>query len=271
MQVDLFNNTLLSRAKRQIGQISTRGYEMATRERNMERMQKYFSSEEDFKNYRNYIRALIKEGRHYDTLGFARSDSLFDVESLGIANNGQNFMMIADFSYSLDYIMHRLCGCKLEDIRAIKDYDRISKAVMNYDIDSISDIPLARLISASDKVEKYLVDIVKRSNSMDIVEEDKLSWVAYTFYKDIISLAGYIKFYTTVVVCDSFLNLFGKKGVIRSTSFSKIAATVDQRFDDIITIHDTENAQIEDYDIVYRSYGAYEYLGEVITLNEFSR
>lgn len=42
-------------------------------------------------------------------------------------------------------------------------------------------------------------------------------------------------------------------------------------FNDVVRIHDTSDGKIEDYDVVYRTYCPYEYFGEVITKDEFSR
>jgi len=262
---------LAKRTHRQIKQITTRKYQVAKGYRDLDGMRRYFASEGQFRAYQKNIQSLIHAGRHYDHIADAMCDSLFDVEVLGISNNGQAYMMVADYGDCLDYILHRLCGCKLRDIRKIEDYSLISRAILGNDLRDAGDIPLSRLLFASSELKQYFAALTDKGADSFSGHDDQVSWVAYKFYSEVLSLLGFIKFYTTVVVCNSFLGTFGRKGIIRSTSYSKIAATVSGIFDEVVTIHDLDNPNIEDYKVVYRTFRPYEYLGEVITKNEFSR
>lgn len=271
MQVDLFDDVLVGRTKRQIKQIATRGYKIDKRHRTLEGIRPYCRDEHHYRLYKEYFMKLISDGRKYQSIGDAMEDSLFEVEALGIANNGQPYVLVADYSSCLDYILHRLYGCKISDIRAIDDYDRISKAILSYDFKNASDIPLSRLILASDELSTYFASLAYESKDEILECNDRISWMAYQFYKDVLSTLGFIKFYTTVVLCNSFMSLAGRKGIIRSTSFSKIAAASSVMFNDVVKIHDRSSDNIEDYEIVYRTYCPYEYFGEVIIKDELSR
>ena len=250
MQVDLFDRTLLGRTKRQMEQITVRKYAIDKKHADLSGMRPYFRNEEQYVLYKNKILSDISRGRQYEHIGKAARDSLFDVESLGISANGQDFVMIADYSLCLDYILHRLCGCQMDEIRRI---------------------PFSRLALASDKVGSYLASLAYDCQDQILDVSDRTSWVIYKFYMDIFDILSIIKFYTTVVICNSFLSKFGRKGIIRSTTYSKVLATVSGKFDEVVTIHDTADNNIQDYKIVYRTYSPFEYLGEVITKNEFSR
>lgn len=179
--------------------------------------------------------------------------------------------MIADYGNCLDYVLHRLYACKMSDIRAIDDYDEISKSILGYDFRDTLDIPLSRLILASDELSTYFAALAFESRETIPECNDRISWMIYQFYKDVLSTFGFIKFYTTVVVCNSFMRSAGRKGIIRSTSYSKIAAASSEMFNDVVRIYDASDGKIEDYDVVYRTYCPYECFGEVITKDEFSR
>lgn len=271
MQVDLFDRTLLGRTKRQMEQITIRKYAIDKKHADLSGMRPYFRNEEQYVLYKNKILSDISRGRRYEHIGKAARDSLFDVESLGISANGQDFVMIADYSLCLDYVLHRLCGCQMDEIRRIDDYAKISRAILTYDFLEVSEIPFSRLALASDKVGSYLASLAYDCQDQILDVSDRTSWVIYKFYMDIFDILSIIKFYTTVVICNSFLSKFGRKGIIRSTTYSKVLATVSGKFDEVVTIHDTANSDIQDYKIVYRTYSPFEYLGEVITKNEFSR
>lgn len=214
----------------------------------------------------------MKEGRKYETIGTASSDSLFEVEALGIPEYGYGFTLIVDFSDCLDYVLHRTFGCKIEDIRGIDRYEDISWAILNNDFSRLdTDVTFDRLLSSSKELSSAFAKLSKAAKSNnEISVNDQASWVAYQFYVTVLLTLCPLKFYTAMEVCNNLSIVGGQKGTVRSQNFSSVIATVHAKFSEPVVLHQIDGT-FDDYSLIVRSYAPYEYLGEVIRKNELSR
>lgn len=269
MQVDLFDDTLLARAKRQKEQIASRGYDLMGIHRHLDGLEPYFKNKAELEEYRNHIFDLIKAGRYYEKIASASCDSLFEVEALGVAKSAQAFVMICDFSECLDYVLHRAYHCKIDDIRKIEGYDEISRSILNNDFSLSGDVKFDRLLNASQELRNAFAELSKESEVITSCEE-RLSWVIFQFYKTVLSTLSDIKYYVALDVCQQISKLCGQKGIIRSVNYSSVLATVSTRFDEVVNIHQLSGS-FDDYQIVFRTYRPYEYVGEVLRRNDFAR
>lgn len=277
MQVDLFKQDLRNEANRQVRQVTTRGYKLDRQFKGFDGLQYYFSNQDSLNDYRAHLNVLLEQQRKYSYIGSAGCDNLYELETLGIASNSRGYVMILDFSDCLDYVLHRLYGCKIDDIRKIKDYSRVSRALLNFNFASLDhQATFDDLMSVSNELRGALAHLADEAEHKDLASNDKAIWVIYRFYSEVLSHLSDVKYYVTMCICRNYLEMEGDKGVIRSMSYSSVLATVPVQYDKIITLHqldtgiDSGKPKIEDYQVQARSYKPYEYMGEVIRQNEFS-
>lgn len=271
MQVNLYDVNQIQKMQRQYGKMRCRDYEILPQYSDLGGMDSYFSDKKELQRYKDALFKKLKGGRHYTEIGKASRDSLYELETLGIGTYNHGFTWIADFSKSLDYLLHRLYRCDMASIRKIEDYDLISASIMNCNFTRIdSTVTFERLLNASDELLYAIGKLslkAKEEESLNV--NNQVSWMIFQFYKSIILELHDIKYYTMMMLCASPELGLEKKGVIRSNNFSSIVATASKRFDGIVTIHQNDNS-VEDYQIAVRSYAPYEYLGEVVRNNEFT-
>lgn len=271
LQVDLYDTNQIQKMRRQYGKMLTRNYEILPQYSDLAGMDSYFSNKEELKYYKDTLFVKLKRGRNYSYIGEASRDSLYELETLGVGTYTQGYVWIADFSKSLDYVLHRLYRCNMEQIRKIEDYDLISGSIMNCNFSRMdSTITFERLLHASDELLYAIGRLSKEAKEKESLNvNNQVSWMIFQFYKSIISELHDVKYYTMMMLCAANGLGLEKKGVIRSNNFSSIVATASRRFDGMVTIHQKDSS-IEDYQIAVRSYAPYEYLGEVIRNNEFT-
>lgn len=278
MQVDLYEPSLRNESNRQSKQISTRKYTIKKNCEDLAGLDYYFDDEVALKRYKEHLLDLLRSGRKYSRIGKAGCDSLFELETLGVAEYGKPYVMIADFSDCLDYVLHRAYGCKIDDVRKIENYSAISRALLNFDFAGLDhQTTFECLMSASNELNGALAKISEEAENQDLLASDKVTWVIYNFYSNVLSTLADIKYYTTMCICRNQREMEGDKGVIRSISYSSVLATVPIKYDKVITLHQLEEGgvatpghKIDDYNVTFRSYKPYEYVGEVIRQNEFN-
>ncbi len=274
MQVDLFESAHAQAMYRQRGKMYQRGFKLNPQFGKLNGMREYFNDASEFEYYRsNLFKQLdrFKPGKRYEFIGSAAMDTLYELETLGVGEYVHGYIMIADFSRSLDYVLHRQYGCKMQDIRGIEDYDLISSSILNCNFDKVdSQITFDRLLKASPELcngISQLSEVASKNEELSV--DNQVSWMIYTFYQEILSMLSNVKYYTMMMLCTNSEVYRHNKGAIRSSSYSSIIATIDCRFDDEVTLHQN-NDKIDDYKIIVRSYAPYEYLGEVLRNNEFT-
>lgn len=277
MQVDLYKASLRGEANRQMEQVRTRKCSISKPERVLSKLDYYFDDETTLRNYKRHIMNLIDTRRKYHSIGGAWCDNLYELETLNIADYCRPYVMIADFSDCLDYVLHRRYGCKISDIRGIDNYSAISRALLNFDFASLDHkATFDALLSASPELRAALMRIAEEADEQDVGAADKAIWVIYRLYCQILSELATVKFYTMMCVCRDKGEMDGDKGVIRSMNYSSVLATVPVKYDKVVTLHHLPDGacvpthKVEDYQVPFRSYKPFEYVGEVIRRNEFS-
>lgn len=264
MQVDLFKNQeLYARACRQSQQIATRQFKIASEFSDFNELNAYYVDPKELERQKVKLNELVEQGRQYSYIGSAGCDNMFPLEAMNLAHNSKSYASILDFSNCLDFALMYSYGCKLEDIRKIDDYEKISKAILNYDFEQVGNVCFSSLIEASDELQKAFVELSNRAKAQDMYYNDRLPWMIYRFYDKILSDLSLVKFYVMVVICNHLEKTVGRKGVIRSMNFSSVMATTDDLVNEKIFIS-YEKLGIKDYPVPIRTYRPFEYVGEVL-------
>ena len=92
----------------------------------------------EFIKFRNEVVKAACSERDCEEFVGSYSDNHFSLELLGLEKNSKKYMVLVDFSESLDYILHLLSHCDMENIRAIPNYTEVSKAFLNGDMDALA-------------------------------------------------------------------------------------------------------------------------------------
>lgn len=255
--------------ERSYRKMMTRDYQILPQYSDLSGMNPYFAEcPEQLQFYKDNLLQKLKAGRSYQQIGEASRDSLYELETLCIGTYTQGYVLILDFSQALDYILHRLYRCKIEDIRRIEGYNNISASILNYNFDRMSSqITFERLLNASDELLvaiSALSKIVKEKGTLS--QQRQVQWMIFKFYSSVLSELHRVKYYSMMMLCASAEVATEKRGVIRSSNYSSIVATISHRIEGVLTIHQNNNI-FDDYEIPIRSYLPFEYLGEVVRKN----
>lgn len=273
MQVDLFEPSQVTKMNQKQATVRARKYGIKKIYSDLNGLEPYFQGNHaEMERVRGRLLSLAREPRKYVEIGGSGRDNLYELETLGIAEFSKNYVMIMDFSLALDYVLHRLYKCKMEDIRKIEDYDLISSAILNCSFDNVdSNFTFQRLMSVSDELAMAVARLsekAKENTSLPINKQ--VSWMVYQFYKDILSELNRVKFYAMMMVCSKIQRIAEHKGVIRSESFSTILATTDVRINEMVELVQSNRKEVLPYGVSVRSYAPFEYMGEVVRKNEFA-
>lgn len=275
MQVGLFDPDLNTKINRTMAQIQKRGFVLKDCYKDLAGLEPYFSDRKSFLSYREKLYKLLEAGRHYTQVGDAACDNLYELEALAIAAYGnrfsRNLALIADFSDCLDFVMHRAYGCRIGDIRRIDNYSIVSRSLLERDFSCIgSEVTFERLLGASNEFYQKMSDIsAKVKENPGIPADEQVFYMVYLFYRELLSILHRLKFYAVADVCRQ-LSVQGNKAVIRSMNYSSVLACVSEEFNDVVLLHQIDGT-FDDYEVPFRTYKPYEYLGEVLRRDELVR
>ena len=274
MQTGLFDPDLNTKINRTMAQIQKRGFELKECYKDLAGLGSYFSDNKALVRYKDKLYRLLGEGRHYEQIGEAACDNLYDLEALAVAAYGprftRNLALIADFSDCLDLVMHRTYGCRIKDIRKIDNYSVVSWSMLNKDFTHIgTEVTFESLLSASNEFYQHMSGLsAKVKESPEIPAEEQVGYMVYLFYKELLAVLHRLKFYAMADVCRQ-LSGMGNKTVIRSMSYSSVLACTSEEFNDAVILHQLDGTY-EDYSVPFRTYKPYEYAGEVLRKDELA-
>ena len=113
----------------------------------------------EFIKFRNEVVKAACSERDCEEFVGSYSDNHFSLELLGLEKNSKKYMVLVDFSESLDYILHLLSHCDMENIRAIPNYTEVSKAFLNGDMDALAKETYSIFIQCDPALTKYMSDL----------------------------------------------------------------------------------------------------------------
>lgn len=108
-------------------------------------------------NSRNESRRIYKS-----VLGI-KCDTAFEIEMLGIERYSKRHTVLFSLQDSLDYILHVLCGVNPEVVRRIPHYQRLSRGILNVDVELLDELSFGHLIGIDESLDKYIAGINRKS------------------------------------------------------------------------------------------------------------
>lgn len=157
------------------------------------------------------IRSLVdKPKRYYNALG-VEYDSHYLVEYYGLTPTSRNYSIEVDISNRLDLVLHQLCGCDINSVRAVPRYDIISKALLTLDVTNL-DISLGELLGLDDKLDKYILSFADQGGM-----EFCMELLSSSILTKAMDIAKYIAFYLQVNLDGIVVRSLGKGKVLMSS------------------------------------------------------
>ncbi len=101
--------------------------------------------------------------RIYKSILGIKCDTAFDIEMLGIERYSKKHTVLFSLQDSLDYILYTLCGVDPKKVRAIPHYQRISRGILNVDVDLLGSRSFGDLIGIDPDLDNYIAGINRRS------------------------------------------------------------------------------------------------------------
>ena len=265
MQVDLFNNTTIkTRAARTGQQIETR--KCVVLSNLLDNLPKKVDgfSEKDIAKYYEHIRNLATKQREYTRIGYAASDSLWELELLGICDYTRKYMIYIDFSNALDFVLEQAFDCNREEIRKMESYDTISKQLLTYDLaDATAKIGILFDTVSMKSVYLSVMNTINKDLTLAQASRDeKLSAFVYKFYTNILQKLADIKDYVA-----AYLTVNHNNVVYRSKTFSSVILTSDEKLDSTVELCSSNG---NSYSVPIKYYKMYDWVVEGIN-NEITR
>lgn len=225
MQIRLFNDkNIIENLEKKSGKVKQRAFTFAGKEEIlMKYAEKVYSNKEDRKNFLSlkvYDRLYKKNALGVDL------DSHFEYEMLGLSLTSSAFCYTISLEDHLDLVLHCLTGCDMKKVREIEDYEKISRAIINVDLDNL-DISLNKFFDIDDKLNNYLETLFSSTDN----EIDCIKGFFINISQKAQDILKYIGFY-----------LQGKSiGKVLSFHFGKIIITCKGYFGEPLEIYEDDN------------------------------
>ena len=266
MQVDLYSSSeVMGNASRLCKQIETRQFKAVYDVDGVRAVLGQYP-EAAVDSVLDRLKQVASKGRTYEHIGCAGCDSVWELEALGLGEYSKEYSVIIDLSQALDLIMQLEFQCSREECRSMKNYEGVSRSLMNFDFRDSSE-KFGVLFFESNVMSKAYVQIFKgveeNPQYSNCTQDEKMSYFVYEFYSRILNRASEIKDY---IVADLQKKYPGQI-IYRSKSFSSAIMTSSIKLDGELTLSLWEK---EDYTLNIRSYKRYEWAREVM-INELSR
>ena len=160
MVIDLFHDDKLNKEfSRADNYINKRSF---TLNADIEELKQHLNvncNKPEFIKFRNEVVKAACSERDCEEFVGSYSDNHFSLELLGLEKNSKKYMVLVDFSERLDYILHLLSHCDMENIRAIPNYTEVSKAFLNGDMDALAKETYSIFIQCDPALTKYMSDL----------------------------------------------------------------------------------------------------------------
>lgn len=254
MQVNLYSDAAVLNSMDQLSkQIETRRFRVAKDLKPLIEINKEL--------YEKCLR-LGNTNREYTFQVGGAKDSLFVLELLGVGEYCRPYTVVIDFSYALDYILHRLSGCKVENIRKMNNYNEVSFNIMNLNFTKLHNINFSDLFRLDDNLANYLNSLLHKVSAEYASHNKIVNEFCLAFYKEIITEVTKLKDYCTIYL----KNAHKDQLVYRSKSYATSILTSNIKIEDEFEIISGTN---EIYKIPIKSFSCLEYAlqeGELLWL-----
>ena len=180
-------------------------------------------------------------------------DNMFIFEACGLEKGSADNTVVLDFSESLDYVLHILSNCDMENVRKLDNYSTVSRAIMNMDFDKLATVSLGSLMSLDEKLKKYCMGILHKATAEESNEDIILKKLLFTFFKDILSMTALIRDYCALTL----RNDTERRYIYRSKSYAAAVLACNTVIDEDLLL---KSGRYGDYSMHIKSYKKFEYL-----------
>lgn len=250
--IDLYKETkLLRESSKVLGILRGKGCDILE---NLDYYDKEVAASLDEEFHIKSVRGNRDQKRNYEELFGKISDSHNEIEKLGVCRYGKPYTTIISLEDSLDYVLHRLSGASIENIRNVRGYDTLSRALMKLNYEALQGFTVDSFLSLDARLDKYVMSLFSKVDDSDGMEQNTF---LLSFIRNILmeasSVTEYVSFY---------FNSLQEQGtsVIRSKSFCTFVITSAQKLDGEIIIRDSG---YEDYKLLVRSFEKKEYASNI--------
>ena len=254
MVIDLFGNDKLNKEfSRADNYINKRSF---TLNANITELKQYLSadcSNPEFIKFRDEVIKEVCSERECEKFVGSFSDNHFNLELLGLEKNSRKYMVLVDFSESLDYILHLLSHCDMKNVRAIPNYKEISKAFLNGDMDTLAKETYTNFIKCDPALTKYMVDLYLEILYSYSDNENLLNKYIVIFYKKILEQTKAAKAYIM-----TYLRSFDSDFRYKSKTYAASLGTTNTKITDTNLLLKVNG--YDDYSLPLQVYTKYEYL-----------
>ncbi len=200
--------------------------------------------EEDYENLQRLTELDVKR---YKIIHNIYYDNAYTMECLGYSTYSSKYSVILSLQDSLDYVLHKLCGADIKNIRRIPKYQIISRGILNMDYHILNDFSFGNIIGYDENLDNYLAEMACM-DSYEIVCQEITKNILHTCNSILLDLG---KKYRRFIGIET-----GKNPVMRSVTFSSMVFTYDEPLNDILELTPY-------YGLIINSYGKGEYYNNI--------
>ena len=200
--------------------------------------------EEDYENLKRLTELDVKR---YKIIHNIYYDNAYTMECLGYSTYSSKYSVILSLQDSLDYVLHKLCGADIKNIRRIPKYQIISRGILNMDYHILNDFSFGNIIGYDENLDNYLAEMACM-DSYEIVCQEITKNILHTCNSILLDLG---KKYRRFIGIET-----GKNPVMRSVTFSSMVFTYDEPLNDILELTSY-------YGLIINSYGKGEYYNNI--------
>lgn len=266
LEINLFQNSKLNKDfARSDNYINKRNFTLDT---SIEDLKQHLSVDCDtpeFNAFVNEVVTALKSERECVEYVGGLSDNHFSLELLGVEKNSKDYMVLVDFSNSIDYALHLLSHCKMENVRTIPNYASISSAILNGKTRKIEDFTYSVFMRCDPALTRYMCelywDVNRNSTESERNSENLLKKFIIIFYTKILEQIRVVKAYIM-----SYLHDLDDNFKYKSKTYAASLGT---------TEHPMENTEItlkmegfDDYKIPLQVFKRYEYIDKLTKVKE---
>lgn len=218
-----------------------------------------------FLDFKNEVYAALMSQRYYSHLGKSYCDNLFTLELLGVEKNSKKYVILLDFSDCLDYIIHLLTNCSIDNIRNIPNYSIISRAFLNNDFTELGDTTWDVLMNKDPILDKYLENLYWELSDgcEDAVKTDELLLrkFIFHFHSRLLEQVKVVKAYIM-----AYLRTIDSTFLYKSNSYAASIGTSSNYLEDTELL--LKNNGSPDYKINLQIFQRFGYLEKLIEKEE---
>lgn len=188
--------------------------------------------------------------RVYKSVLEFKYDSAFDIEMLGIERYSKEHTVLFSLQDSLDFVLNQLCGVDTELVRRIPNYQRISRGLLNIDVEMLGQANFGELIGIDPRLDNYIARM--DSSALDYAD------FILKFFGEITECCNAL-LHKLAMQYQCFYKEQGKSLSLKSKNISSVVFASEIPVDDAMEI-------LEDYFILIKSYKRLEYGNHVADL-----